>query len=45
MPRGQMEEWLEAMAETSICGLGQGAPIPMRNAMRHWAQLFAPLDA
>jgi formate dehydrogenase beta subunit len=43
MPRAQMEEWLEAMAATSICGLGQGAPFPMRNAFRHWPELFAPL--
>ena len=44
MPRAQMEEWLEAMAATSICGLGQGAPFPMRNAFRHWPDLFAPLE-
>jgi NADH:ubiquinone oxidoreductase subunit F (NADH-binding) len=45
MPRPQIEEWLDAMAATSICGLGQGAPIPMRNAFRHWPELFAPLGA
>jgi formate dehydrogenase beta subunit len=45
MPRPQVEEWLDAMAATSICGLGQGAPIPMRNAFRHWPELFAPLGA
>jgi NADH:ubiquinone oxidoreductase subunit F (NADH-binding)/NADH:ubiquinone oxidoreductase subunit E len=43
MPRWQLEEWLEAMQQTSICGLGQGAPIPMRNAFRYWPELFAPL--
>jgi formate dehydrogenase beta subunit len=43
MPRPQIDEWLEAMAQTSICGLGQGAPIPVRNAFRYWASLFAPL--
>jgi formate dehydrogenase beta subunit len=43
MPRGQVEEWLEAMQKTSICGLGQGAPFPVRNAFRHWPDLFAPL--
>jgi NADH:ubiquinone oxidoreductase subunit F (NADH-binding)/NADH:ubiquinone oxidoreductase subunit E len=43
MPRWQIEEWLEAMAQTSICGLGQGAPIPVRNAFRLWPELFAPL--
>ena len=43
MPRWQVEEWLDAMAKTSICGLGQGAPFPMRNAFRYWPELFAPL--
>ncbi|MBW3592099.1 MAG: SLBB domain-containing protein [Actinobacteria bacterium] len=43
MPRGQVEEWLDAMLYTSICGLGQGAPFPMRNAFRYWPDLFAPL--
>jgi formate dehydrogenase len=43
MPRWQIEEWLDAMAATSICGLGQGAPFPVRNAFRHWPELFAPL--
>jgi NADH:ubiquinone oxidoreductase subunit F (NADH-binding)/NADH:ubiquinone oxidoreductase subunit E len=43
MPRRQVEEWLEAMVQTSICGLGQGAPFPVRNAFRNWPDLFAPL--
>ncbi len=43
MPRTQVEEWLDAMAATSICGLGQGAPFPMRAAFRYWPELFAPL--
>ena len=43
MPRQQAEEWLEAMLQTSICGLGQGAPFPMRSAFRYWPELFAPL--
>jgi formate dehydrogenase beta subunit len=43
MPRWQVEEWLDAMVRTSICGLGQGAPIPVQNAFRHWPELFAPL--
>ena len=43
MPRWQVEEWLDAMLQTSICGLGQGAPFPMRNAFRWWPELFAPL--
>jgi NADH:ubiquinone oxidoreductase subunit F (NADH-binding) len=43
MPRWQTEEWLEAMRLTSICGLGQAAPFPVRNAFQHWPELFAPL--
>ena len=43
MTREQAEEWLDAMAATSICGLGQGAPFPMRNAFKHWPDLFEPL--
>ena len=37
--REQRDEWLEAMALTSICGLGQAAPIPVRSALRHWPEL------
>ena len=44
MPRHQVEEWLAAMEKTSICGLGQAAPIPVRNAIRNWPELFAPLE-
>src|SRR5207244_6122400 len=43
MPRWQVEEWLEAMEATSICGLGQGAPLPVRGVFRHWPELAAPL--
>jgi NADH:ubiquinone oxidoreductase subunit F (NADH-binding) len=43
MPRWQVEEWLDAMAKTSICGLGQASPFPVRNAFRYWPELFAPL--
>jgi formate dehydrogenase beta subunit len=43
LPRWQVDEWLEAMEVTSICGLGQGAPLPMRAAFRHWPELFEPL--
>jgi NADH:ubiquinone oxidoreductase subunit F (NADH-binding) len=32
------------MAATSICGLGQGAPFPMRAAFRSWPELFAALE-
>ena len=41
MTREKTEEWLDAMVQTSICGLGQGAPFPMRNAFRYWPELFA----
>ena len=37
------DEWLDAMALTSICGLGQAAPVPVRNALRHWPDLFEPV--
>ena len=43
MPRRQVEEWLDAMAATSICGLGQGAPVPMRSAFKAWPEVFEPL--
>jgi formate dehydrogenase len=43
MPRHQLDEWLVAMERTSICGLGQAAPVPVRAAMRIWPELFAPL--
>ncbi len=45
MPRWQVDEWLLAMEKTSICGLGQASPIPVRCAMRIWPELFEPLDA
>jgi formate dehydrogenase beta subunit len=45
MPRWQVDEWLEAMERTSICGLGQAAPTPVRNAFRNWPELFAPLGS
>jgi formate dehydrogenase len=44
MTREKVDEWLVAMEKTSICGLGQAAPFPVRNAMRWWPELFAPLD-
>ena len=43
MDRQKVGEWLLAMEKTSICGLGQAAPFPVRNAMRWWPELFAPL--
>ena len=45
MTRGQIDEWLEAMALTSICGLGQAAPIPVRNAFERWPELFEKMPA
>ncbi len=43
MPGRQLEEWLVAMEKGSICGLGQGAPVPVRAAARHWPDVFSPL--
>jgi formate dehydrogenase len=43
MSRAKLDEWLLAMEKTSICGLGQASPIPVRNAMRWWPELFASL--
>ena len=43
MTRAKVDEWLEAMAQTSICGLGQASPIPVRNVMTHWPELVEAL--
>ena len=43
MTREKVDEWLLAMEKTSICGLGQASPFPVRGAMTHWPELFAPL--
>ncbi len=43
MSREKVDEWLEAMVQTSICGLGQASPIPVRNVMRHWPELMEAL--
>jgi formate dehydrogenase len=45
MSRTRLDEWLETMERTSICGLGQAAPIPVRNALHHWPELFEPLES
>ena len=45
LSREKLDEWLETMEKASICGLGQAAPIPLRNARAHWPELFAPLEA
>jgi formate dehydrogenase len=44
MSREKVDEWLLAMEKTSICGLGQASPFPVRNAMRWWPDVFAPLE-
>jgi NADH:ubiquinone oxidoreductase subunit F (NADH-binding)/NADH:ubiquinone oxidoreductase subunit E len=36
MSREKLEEWLEALEQTSICGLGQSSPTPVRAALRHF---------
>jgi formate dehydrogenase beta subunit len=40
----QREEWLLAMELTSICGLGQAAPIPVRSALAHWPELAGRME-
>jgi formate dehydrogenase beta subunit len=40
MSAPKVEEWLDAMAQTSICGLGQASPIPWRNVQRHWPEVL-----
>jgi len=39
MERAKVEEWLVAMERTSICGLGQASPVPVRSVFRHWPEL------
>jgi formate dehydrogenase beta subunit len=41
MTREKMDDWLEALEETSICGLGQASPIPVRAALQHWPEEVA----
>jgi NADH:ubiquinone oxidoreductase subunit F (NADH-binding) len=45
MTREKVDEWLLAMEKTSICGLGQASPFPVRSALKYWPDLFAPLAA
>jgi formate dehydrogenase len=45
MTREKVDEWLLAMEKTSICGLGQASPYPVRGAMRWWPELFERLGA
>ena len=41
MTREKVDEWLVAMERTSICGLGQASPVPVRSAFRFWPELAA----
>ena len=41
MSREKLDEWLEALEQTSICGLGQSSPIPVRAALRHFPREIA----
>jgi formate dehydrogenase len=43
MTRTKVDEWLDAMTHTSICGLGQASPIPWRNVQRHWPEVMEAL--
>jgi formate dehydrogenase beta subunit len=36
----ELEAWLEALDQASICGLGQAAPIPVRSIRRYWPELL-----
>ncbi len=38
LTQAKMDEWMDAMEKTSICGLGQAAPLPVRTALRHWPE-------
>ena len=44
MTRAKVDEWLEAMAQTSICGLGQASPFPVQSVFRHWPELVETLS-
>jgi formate dehydrogenase len=44
MTSEKRDEWLLAMELTSICGLGQAAPIPVRSALAHWPGLEGTMD-
>ena len=39
LPR--LEDWLLAMEQGSICGLGQSAPKPVRDVLRFWPEALA----
>jgi NADH:ubiquinone oxidoreductase subunit F (NADH-binding) len=42
MTREKVDEWLLAMEKTSICGLGQASPFPVRSAMTVLAGALRP---
>jgi len=39
LPR--LGEWLDVIEQGSVCGLGQSAPIPVRDVLRHWPEALA----
>jgi NADH:ubiquinone oxidoreductase subunit F (NADH-binding) len=39
MGRGLLEELAQAMADASICGLGQAAPNPIRCVMKYFPEV------
>jgi NADH-quinone oxidoreductase subunit F len=40
--RKLMEDLLETLAETSLCGLGGGLPLPVRNILEHFTDELRP---
>ena len=40
--RGLFDDLLETLEQTSLCGLGGGLPLPVRNAMEHFADELNP---
>ena len=44
MTAEKRDEWLAAMELTSICGLGQASPVPVRAALRHWPELSGTMQ-
>jgi NADH-quinone oxidoreductase subunit F len=40
--RGLLNDLLETLEQTSLCGLGGGLPLPVRNALDHFADELAP---
>ena len=35
-----LEELCQAMADASICGLGQAAPLPLTSALKYFPEVF-----